>query len=193
MLDERKGWTETSGNLEYHKDIPIVKLQVDFSPKAFNVWHRSLFTDKLDLTINNCIKVYKVCDYYNDAKILSVIEAFMKSHIDKVNPFELIDLNINDMERECIEKIRSFNGRISKIVSKNIRRMKISSIKKIYNAVASSSTENGGMEAIKKEEILKMMTLTLVNAIELKNHAIEVVESVDFQPLEMKIKMHIYD
>ena len=75
MFDESSGWTESSKNLEMHDDIPIVKLHLDFSPKAFNVWHQSLFTDKIDITVENCIKVYKVCDYYNDTKILNMIES----------------------------------------------------------------------------------------------------------------------
>merc|ERR1711988_1636406 len=83
MFDESSGWVETSKNLEKHQGIPIVKLQVDFSPKAFNVWHQSLFTNQLQLTVDN------------DAKILSKIEAFMKSQMNKLNPFEELDLSRN--------------------------------------------------------------------------------------------------
>ena len=48
MLDEANGWLETSKNLETHQGIPIVKLDMEFSPEVFNVWHQSLFTKNLE-------------------------------------------------------------------------------------------------------------------------------------------------
>ena len=182
MFDESSGWAETSKNLETHQGIPIVKLQVDFSPKAFNVWHQSLFTNKLELTVENCVKIFKICDYYNDTKILEKIEAFMKTQISKLNPFEVLDLsrNLND---ECIERMGNFDGKISEKNVKRIRKMKLASFKVLFNAAATK---------FKKEEVLKLMTLALVNVEELREHLMDVIENVDFSELELNSKKLIY-
>ena len=79
MFDEANGWTETSKTLKKHEGIPIVKLEMDFPPDEFNECHQSLFTDKMKLTVKNCVKIYEICDYHNDTKMLSLIEAFMVS------------------------------------------------------------------------------------------------------------------
>ena len=59
MLDKSFGWSETSENVETIDGVPVIKIQVDFSPRAFNEWHKSLFYGELDITIRNCINLFK--------------------------------------------------------------------------------------------------------------------------------------
>merc|ERR1711884_787169 len=49
MFDEASGWSETSSDLEKHEGIPIIKLNIDFLPAVFDLWHKSLFTGKIEI------------------------------------------------------------------------------------------------------------------------------------------------
>ena len=133
MFDESSGWSESSENLEKLNGVPVLKLQVDFSPKAFNEWHKSLFTGELNITVENCAKVYKICDYYNEESLLPKIESFMAKNMTKLNPFEIFDLSKN-LNAECIERMKSYHGRISEKNIRKIRKMKLESFKDLYRA-----------------------------------------------------------
>ena len=133
MFDGSSGWSESFENLDKIDGIPVMKLQVDFSPKAFNEWHKSLFSGNLNITVKNCAKVFKICDYYNDESLLPKIESFMKKNMKKLNPFEIFDLskNLND---ECVKRLINYHGRLSEKNIKQIRKMKLESFKFIYRA-----------------------------------------------------------
>lgn len=160
MLDESSGWLETSKGLEKINGIPIIKLQVDFSPKAFNEWHKSLFYGELTITVKNCVKIYKICDYYNDEKLLTQIESFMKEKIRKLNPFEVLDATRN-LTIECIERLGSFDAEITERNVKVIRKMKLDNFTVLFNAAACR---------FKNHKILRLMTIALANVENFREH-----------------------
>ena len=84
---------------------------------------------------------------------------------------------------ECVKRLSNFSGNLSARNVRAIRKMTLNSFIYLYNAVATR---------FKKLKFLKLMTLTLINAEELKQHVLEVIRSVDFSKLIMEFKMVIY-
>ena len=93
-----------------------------------------------------------ICDYFNDEKLLDGIQLFIKNHIHKLNPFEVLDLCKN-LADECIERLADFDGRVSDKNVNRIRRMKLDSFTILFNAAVTK---------FNKPEMIRLMTLSLV-------------------------------
>ena len=136
-----------------------------------NIFH-SFSILVLKLTTDNCLEIYKICDFYNDTRVLRQTEAFIKTNLRELDSFKVIDL-IKNLTNECIEVImESFDGEISQHSVYNIKRMSLCNFKVLfYEAVMN----------FKNEEILRFLTLTLLTVERFKEHLVQVIKFVHFR------------
>ena len=103
MFDKGAGWSENESQ-EYYLDIPIIQLKMKLSPNAFYEWLQSLRTGKFNLTVNNCIKLHSVVNFFAQTKNVENIEAFIEENMDFLNPIEILD-NCQNLEEKALSRI----------------------------------------------------------------------------------------
>ena len=111
MFKDASGWSENK-NRKSKIDLPKVELKEKFNPKAFHEWHQSLFTGDLVLTVNNCIKLYKIVNFFTQTKIASKIQTFVAENLDNLNPFEVLD-NFDNLEKPALSRILRIENTLS--------------------------------------------------------------------------------
>jgi len=62
------------------------------NPKMISQYLKSLYSEKLELTNDNCIQYYEICDFLGDTRFLTLIDEYIQKNMNFNNVFQLVQL-----------------------------------------------------------------------------------------------------